>query len=156
MSVALLHSLSTVAPASVPHPRGCRVEDIPEDVCSSDGWRPLDWINHDRADGTDRAPPPGWYSIPHWWALTEWHCFEMWEGETAEVLAECLINRGQGEDSFYARAIDAMNREGLAPIEWPAPPRIKAAGYSTVLLYPDAILRDVFPAHGFWLGGDKS
>lgn len=113
-------------------PRGCRVEDIPDDLVTWDGWSPKDCLN------LDPAPPAGWYSIPHWAALTEWHLFNYLEEPGTVICEEWLGDRWQGQ------ALRLAAEEGIAPIEWPAPPKMQAAGIATALLFPDPILREVF------------
>lgn len=110
-----------------PHPRGARLDAIPADIVSWDGWRPLDWIN------TDPAPPLGWYSVFHWVALTEPGLFRHFCDPTPTQLLD-----EQDEARRLTKA------EGLSPIKWPAPPRMQAAGVKFVWLIPDPILRDVF------------
>ena len=45
-----------------------------------------------------------------------------------------------------AKALDLIATEGMAPIVWPAPPRMQAElGIATVLLFPDPVLRMAFP-----------
>lgn len=118
-------------------PFGCRVEDIPTDIVTWDGWSPRDCLN------LDPAPPAGWYSIPHWFALTEWHCFDYLDEPTA-----CLTNGffervdKHGKPGLVALMGKACRDEGLEPIEWPAPPKLVAHGRPTVLLFPDPVLRD--------------
>lgn len=117
----------TLPPPIALYPRGARIEDIPADIISWDGWRPLDWIN------MDPAPPLGWYSVFHWIALTEPGVFECFCDP-----AHTLFHEEQEEAKRLTRA------EGSSPIEWPAPPKMQAAGVKSVWLIPDPILRDVF------------
>jgi len=119
-------------------PRGCRVEDIPGDLLTWDGWAPRDCLN------LDPPPPRGWYSIPHWAALTEWGLFETAEATMEETLGEWM------RDPWQADALRYCAEEGIVPIEWPAPPRMKSElGIASVLLFPDPILREVFDRHLF-------
>lgn len=122
---------SAIAPMPfLPAPYGCRLEDIPADLRTWDGWSPAECI--------DITAPAGWYSVAHWAALTEWGVFESFEQPMEEVLAEWLGEPWQVEAERLAAA------EGVAPIVWPAPSKIAAAGFPTMLLFPDAIVREVF------------
>lgn len=119
---------STTLPLPIPqHPRGARIDDIPTDIISWDGWRPLDWIN------TAPAPPLGWYSVFHWIALTEPGVFRHFCDP-----APTLFHAEQEEAKRLTRA------EGSSPIEWPAPRKMQEAGIKSVWLIPDPILRDLF------------
>ena len=115
-----------------PHPRGCRIESIPDDLMTWDGWSPRDCLN------LDPAPPAGWYSVPHWVALTEWGVFRGHDAPMPEILEEWFGEVWQGQ------ALAKAAEEGVTPLEWPAPPKLQAHGIATVLLFPDPILRDVF------------
>lgn len=135
------------------HPYGCRLQDIPDDHRSPDGWHPRDCINFNRPDGSDQAPPPGWYSIPHWVALTSHNSFGFFYVAMPEIVSEWVglpggVSAGGSEKydgSDQAKALAIMQAEGMAPIEWPAPPRMREElGIQTVLLFPDPILRTVF------------
>jgi len=135
-------------PSPIPTtPYGCRIEDIPTDLKTHDGWSPLDCLN------LDPAPPVGWYSIPHWEALTEWRIFDTFCADMPEIVSEWIGLPGGvaagGSAKFdgqeQAKALDLMRQEGMTPIEWPAPPRLRdELGIATVLLFPDPILRAVF------------
>ncbi|MFG1419927.1 hypothetical protein V5F38_19125 [Xanthobacter sp. V0B-10] len=135
------------------------MEDIPthlengRPLMTWDGWSPRDCLNLDRPDGLDRAPPPGWYSIPHWAALTEWRIFDTFCAGMPEVISEWIGLPGGvaagGSAKFdgqeQGKALELMRQEGMAPIEWPAPHRMHAElGITTVLLFPDPILRAIF------------
>lgn len=119
-------------------PYGCRLHDIPTDHLTRDGWHPTDCINLDRPDGSDRAPPPGWYSVPHWAALTEWRAFGGWDADMSEILGEWLGEPWQDE------ALRLTLQEGMKHLEWTAPPRIRELGYPTIPLFPDPVLRMLF------------
>lgn len=114
-------------------PRGCRVENIPSDLRTWDGWFPRDCLN------LDPPPPPGWYSIPHWAALTEWGLFDSAEATMEETLSEWM------GDPWQVEALRYCEEEGISPIEWPAPRRMRIElGIAAVLIFPDPILREVF------------
>ncbi|MCK0197061.1 hypothetical protein MWN34_09065 [Ancylobacter sp. 6x-1] len=109
-----------------PTPYGCRLEDIPDDIVTGDGWKPLDAVN------LDHLPPPGWYTVGHWSALTEPGIFRLLSGPLHEALAD-----------MEAQAVAASRREGIEPIDWPAPPALVAIGIETVKLIPEIVLRDI-------------
>ncbi|MFG1480270.1 hypothetical protein V5F53_16680 [Xanthobacter sp. V4C-4] len=142
-------SASMAYPSPIPlHPHGCRVEDIPTHLSDGrplvtwDGWSPLDCINLDRPDGRDRAPPAGWYSIPHWFALIEPSCFWLFEEHMPDLFAEWA--RGDFRNARQETALAFMAKEGMEPLEWQAPVKAREAGIATVLLFPDPILRELF------------
>ena len=130
------------------HPYGCRVEDVRSDLLTQDGWSPRDCLN------LDPPSPPGWYSIPHWVALTGYYAFEAFGADMPEIVSEWIGlpgGVGAGGSATHdgveqAKALELMAREGMAPIEWPAPPRMQVElGIAAVLLFPDPVLRSLFP-----------
>lgn len=125
------------------HPYGCRVEDVPAVPLTDDGWSRRDCLN------VNPPPPPGWHSIPHWVVLTGYYRFEDF-GAMPEVVSEWIgLPGGVGaggsathDGGEQAKAPDLMATEGMAPMAWPAPPRMQEElGIATVLLFPDPVLR---------------
>jgi len=116
--MTLHFALGSPVPAPL-HPYGCRLEDIPPDCRTVVNSTP--------------PPPQGWYSVGHWSALVSPNIFNGFVRPLVEVLAE-----------MESEALDACGREGIEPLQWPAPPALSAAGVATVLLIPDPILRDLF------------
>lgn len=113
-------------PSPVPlYPYGCRIEDIPDDIKTWDGYRPIDMIP------LANMPPVGWYSVGHWSSLVSPGIYDFFDAPLAEVLTEM-------EDEIAGEC----RKQGIEPVEWPAPPALVTLGISTVLLFPDPILRD--------------
>lgn len=125
----MLHQSGPFAGQYSRSPRGRSLQSLP-DFTVGGRWRPLDLTNADA--------PAGWYSVWHWIAQTEpaslRHCGDDLYGAFLE---------------FQDEALRLCEEEGVAPLEWPAPPAIAdAASGSRVFLFPDPILRDTLPRMG--------
>jgi len=105
--------------------RGVFFPTIPHHTPTPQGWRPKDFISEDA--------PYGWYSVWDFLARTEPLLFT----EVDDVEADY--------SDVVSKAAALAAAEGLAPLEWPAPWPLAEAGVATVLLFPDAILRDAIP-----------
>lgn len=133
----MIHQQSNIPP---PYARGRRVENIPSDILTWDGWSPIDCLN------LDPPPPSGWFSIPHWFALLDWRLFDDLPEPGKAICLDLLCP----ELAEEARAMTLQ--EGVEPIVWPAPPKLTMPhkgedwffpGVATVLLFPDGVLREL-------------
>lgn len=106
-------------------PRGCALSDIPSDIRTAAGHRPHDFVSDDR--------PAGHYSVYEFLARTE---PELFRG---------LIDAEEAFADVSAAASALAGAEGVAVLDWPAPLALWAAGIRTVLIFPNAILRDAIP-----------
>lgn len=114
-------------------PRGVLLSDIDDTACRIDSHLPSAFLTPSR--GVAPAPAGGWWSVWEFLAITE------------PGTLECSnVAEDWQEQEEVATAI--AQREGIEPVAVPAPAVLVAYGIPTVRLFPDAILRDTFPARG--------
>lgn len=114
-------------------PRGVLLSDIDNTACRIDGHLPSAFLTPSR--GVAPAPAGGWWSVWEFLAITE------------PGTLECS-NVAEDWQEQEEVATGIAQREGIEPVAVPAPAVLVAYGIPTVLLFPDAILRDTFPARG--------
>ncbi|MFG1362117.1 hypothetical protein [Xanthobacter versatilis] len=139
----MLAATPATAPTAI-GPRGVPLADIDNTPIRIDGHLPSAFLTP-LPEGPavwGEAPmvprhyifPAGWFSIWEFLAITE----------PATLAFSNVAEDWQEEEDT---ATELARREGVAPIRVPAP-AVLASGYGipTVLLFPDAILRDAFPS----------
>lgn len=112
-------------------PRGVLLSDIDSTGLRIDGHLPSAFLTPSR--GVGQWPAGDWWSVWEFLAITE--------PETLEA-SDVAEDWREQEDL----ATELARREGIEPMAAPAPAALVAYGIPTVLLFPDAILRDAFPA----------
>lgn len=130
-----MHTASTIGP------RGVRLSDIDTTSCRIAGHLPSAFLTprdaEPRTPSHSDAPAPagGWWSVWEFLAITE-----------PETLA--LSNFAEDWQEREEAATALALQEEVEVVTVPAPAVLVAVGIPTVLLFPDAILRDTFPARG--------
>ncbi|MFG1372177.1 hypothetical protein V5F32_08385 [Xanthobacter oligotrophicus] len=145
----MLAAFPATAPTAI-GPRGVPLADIDNTPIRIDGHLPSAFLTPRPEGPTVRGEAPmvprhyifpcasklaaGWFSIWEFLAITE-------PGTLA--FSNVAEDWQEEEDA----AAELARREGVEPIRVPAP-AVLASGYGipTVLLFPDAILRDAFPS----------
>lgn len=122
-------------------PRGVLLSAIDNTACRIDGHLPSAFLTPRDVEpltpsrGVAPAPAGGWWSVWEFLAITE------------PGTLECS-NVAEDWQEQEEVATGIAQREGIEPVAVPAPAVLVAYGISTVRLFPDAILRDTFPARG--------
>lgn len=122
-----MHTTTTIGP------RGVLLSAIDNTACRIDGHLPSAFLTPFR--GVAPAPAGGWWSVWEFLAITE------------PGTLECS-NVAEDWQEQEEVATGIAQREGIEPVAVPAPAVLVAYGIPTVRLFPDAILRDTFPARG--------
>lgn len=110
-------------------PRGVLLSAIDNTSCRPHGHLPSAFQTPPSS-----VPTRGWFSVWEFLAVTE---------PASLDLSHDLAADWQEEEE---RAEEMAHREGVEPVRVQAPEVLTSLGIPTVLLFPDAILRDLFPA----------